>query len=98
MPGAAGTGTKPPSVVATMVPPSPTAQPCVASAKATLKSAALRPELCALQVAPASVVARMAALPLTTQAWVASLQATAWMPTPAHEACRDQLDPPSTVA
>ena len=42
-----------------MVPLEPTAQPCLASAKATPKSSALVPDFCFFQVAPPLLVAKM---------------------------------------
>ena len=59
-----------------MLPASPTAQPWVASGKATPQSVTVIGELCLLQVAPPSVVARIVAPSPTAQPWVASLKAT----------------------
>src|SRR5450756_1708599 len=84
----------PPLVVARMVPSVPTAQPWVASLKATALRYALLPELCGLQVAPPPVVARMTPALPTAQPWVASLKATAPRSALLPELCGLQAPPP----
>ena len=86
----------PPSVVASMVPPSPTAQPWEASGKATPRSNSVVPELSALQVAPPSEVARMVPLAPTAQPWEASRKVTSLRLLPCGNGfCQSQ--PPSPV-
>ena len=61
----------PPSVVATITPPAPTAQPAFASANATALRSAVVSESCGVHVAPPSVVATMTPPAPTAQPWCA---------------------------
>ena len=72
----------PPSVVATMTPASPTAQPWVRSAKETPRRWLVVPLVCATQLAPASSVRKIAPPLPTAQPVPAVTKSTALSTTP----------------
>ena len=75
-PGACAVHVVPPLVVLRIVPVSPTAQPVLASMKATEFSARAVPEVCAIQVAPPSVVLTIVQDSPTAHPVSASVKAT----------------------
>ena len=87
-----------PSLVCRMVPPAPTAQPSVASAKATAeRSGVAGGAVSASQVTPPSVVCRMVPAAPTAQPSVASTKATAVRSCVVPDTSAIQAAPPSPV-
>src|SRR5450759_2653512 len=81
-----------------MVPREPTAQPWVASVKATDMSQCGVPDVWVVQCAPPSVVARMVPREPTAQPWVASVKATEVRLCVVPDVWLVQCAPPSVVA